>query len=149
MARVAGKVGVSVSAGSTLASILATATAIEPGTSLVIKLAARVAKSQADQIGRFIARQLGRSYGEKLLARKATSVLPIAGALFGGAFNAWYTQRNADAALAFYRIRYLHACGEVEMHLDKDHVAEELLREFSVPLSDPQPSTIDTTAPSL
>ena len=64
--------------------------------------------SQAESIVGYFAKKAVRSFSDKLLSRKAIAALPGIGSILGAGFNYWYTNRNAEAAIQYYRLRYIH-----------------------------------------
>lgn len=53
--------------------------------------------------------QIAKSLGIRLTKAKVAQLLPVAGAIVGGGFNAYFTARVCDAAYYLYRERFLAA----------------------------------------
>lgn len=54
-----------------------------------------------------IVQQLSQALGMRLTKAKLAQVVPVAGAVIGGGFNAYFTAKVCDAAFHLYRERYL------------------------------------------
>ena len=54
-----------------------------------------------------VMRSVAKELGERLTKAKLAQVVPVAGAAFGGAFNAWYVDEVCVAASMLYRERFL------------------------------------------
>ncbi len=50
---------------------------------------------------------IARSLGSRLTKAKLSQIIPVAGAVVGGGFNAYYTSKVCDAAYFLYRERFL------------------------------------------
>ena len=106
-------------------------------------LADPLARPGASWFGQWWAQRSAPKYAEQLLARKALASVPVIGAVIGGTFNAWYTNRNADSMMQFYRLRYLcehhgmyaefgitppdhEAVSHIVQAIDRDQLMDEL-----------------------
>ena len=67
-----------------------------------------IISNQSHAIARYISQATVGSYSDRLLSRKALTSIPGIGAILGAGFNYWYTSRNANSAMQYYRLRYLH-----------------------------------------
>lgn len=73
------------------------------------KLAEALAsRGDVERLGGADARQLlANSISQRMVKGKVAQVLPVAGAVVGGGFNAWFTHKTCDAARHLYRERFL------------------------------------------
>lgn len=64
-----------------------------------------------EELEKVLSKQIVRKAADVLAKRltkaKAGQAVPVAGAIVGGGFNAWFTQSNCDAAYHLYRERFL------------------------------------------
>lgn len=80
----------------------------------LVKIAQDVAKKKAwkeleKQAFVTIIKQIAKAVGIRLTKAKLAQMIPVAGAIVGGGFNAYFTSRVCDAAYFLYRERFLAA----------------------------------------
>lgn len=79
----------------------------------LIKLSRAVAAKQAwkhlnQYAGAAAMKKVGEAVGIRVTKAKLGQAIPVAGAVVGGGFNAWFTRTNCDAAFHLYRERFLN-----------------------------------------
>ncbi len=75
---------------------------------------------------------IARSLGIRLTKAKLAQVVPVAGAVIGGGFNAYYTTKVCDAAFYLYRERFL-----------AEKYGEDVIQETVKPADDFEPNFDD------